>query len=293
MKNKVKEVVILSGKGGTGKTSLTAAFASLVPSLVLADCDVDGSDLHLVTSPTIIKHSPYIEGKVASVDPLKCTGCGLCDEACRFDSFKIEEDGTYQVIEYKCEGCGLCVHVCPENAINFDLRECGEWMVSETRFGPMVHAALLPAGENSGLLVTVVRNEARKIAQKGNYDLILIDGPPGIGCPVISSVTGTSAVILVTEPTVSGIHDLKRVAALADNFKVKAYIVVNRSTVNEQLTEEIEMLSEELGHKFVGTIPFDNKMVLAQLEGKSAIEFIAGDVKKSIERIWERIWQTL
>ncbi len=294
MSNKnIKELVILSGKGGTGKTTVTAAIASLAESIVLADCDVDGADLHLITNPKIIEKHKFIEGKVALVEKDKCSGCGVCASLCRFDSFEIDDEGKYQVIESKCEGCGLCVSFCPEKAIQFNDRECGHWMKSETRFGPMIHAKLHPAGENSGRLVTLVRKEARKIAQDENLKLILVDGPPGIGCPVISSVTGSTAVLLVTEPSLSGIHDLERVALLAKNFKIPVYVIVNRADINLELTEKIRAISENNNHNFVGTIPFNKELVDSQLAGKSAVEFASDEIKTTIERIWEKIWTTM
>lgn len=289
----IKELVILSGKGGTGKTTITAAIASLAKPIMLADCDVDAADLHILSQPQIIEKHKFIEGKVALVETDKCTGCGICNTLCRFDAFEFVEETKYQVIESKCEGCGLCVHFCPEKAILFFDRECGHWMKSETRFGSMVHARLYPAGENSGLLVTLVRKKAKEIAKEQNLDLILIDGPPGIGCPVISSVTGATAVLLVTEPSLSGIHDLKRVAALAKNFKIPIYVIVNRSDVNRELTEEIREISKKEKYHFVGTIPFNKELVDSQLAGKTAIEFASESTKATIKEMWEKIWTTI
>jgi MinD superfamily P-loop ATPase len=291
--NSIKELVVLSGKGGTGKTTLTAAIASLVDSLVLADCDVDAADLHLLTQPKIIEQNKFIEGKEAIVNLDKCSGCVLCASMCRFDSFKQLDDGRYTIIEVKCEGCGLCVHYCPEKAIDFVERDCGTWMVSETRFGPMVHARLKPAGENSGQLVSLVRKEARKIAQKEKKELILVDGPPGIGCPVISSVTGSSAVLLVTESTLSGLHDLSRVVQLAKNFEVPVYVVINRADINMKISETIKKECERLKANFVGMIPFDKQIVSSQLAGQSVIEYISTETKNIIKDIWERIWTTM
>jgi MinD superfamily P-loop ATPase len=291
--NNIKELVVLSGKGGTGKTTITAAIASLVDSLVLADCDVDAADLHLLTQPKIIEQNKFIEGKEAIVNLDKCTGCGLCASMCRFDAFKQLDDGLYSVVEVKCEGCGLCVHYCPEKAIDFVDRDCGIWMISETRFGTMVHARLKPAGENSGLLVSLVRKEARKIAQKEGKELILVDGPPGIGCPVISSVTGSSAVLLVTESTLSGLHDLSRVAQLAQNFEVPVYVVINRADINIEISEAIKKECEKLKVNFVGMITFDKQIVNSQLAGQSVIEYISTETKNIIKDIWERVWTTM
>jgi len=292
-KKQITELVILSGKGGTGKTTLAASFAALAHSVVLADCDVDAADLHLVTSPEIRQRHPFLAGKEAVVDESACTGCGLCASACRFDAFQEIRDGKRRVIPVRCEGCGLCVHICPEEAIRFEDRVCGEWMVSDTRFGPMVHARLHAAGENSGKLVTLVRKEARRIATERSRSLILVDGPPGIGCPVISSVTGSSAVLMVTEPSVSGIHDLERVTALARGFGVPVFVCVNKADIDMALTEEIKRRTEDSHDRFAGTIGFDEQMVRAQLEGKSAMESITGNTRAMIERIWENIWTAI
>lgn len=291
-REKVKELVVLSGKGGTGKTSLTAAFATLADRAVLADCDVDAADLPMVTDPHVLRKESFFSGKEAIVDSKKCTGCGLCAASCRFDAFETDADGTFRIQPVRCEGCGLCVQLCPEQAIRFVDRDCGHWMISDTRFGPMVHARLHAAGENSGKLVTLVRKEARRIAQEQHRDLIITDGPPGIGCAVISSVTGASAVVLVTEPSVSGLHDLDRVSALARSFDIPVYVCVNKADIDEKRTEEIRVRTEAAGNHFVGTIPFDEQMVHAQLVGKSAIEFIEGETRDRIENIWEKIWTT-
>ena len=293
-KNEIlKELVVVSGKGGTGKTSITASLAALANNPVLADCDVDAADLHLVTAPSVLRTEAFFSGKEAMVDRDKCAGCGLCDSACRFDAFQQEDDGTYCINSVHCEGCGVCVRVCPEEAIRFVDRDCGEWMVSDTRFGPMVHARLHAAGENSGKLVTLVRKEAKKIAKEQDRSLIIVDGPPGIGCAVISSITGASAVLLVTEPSVSGIHDLERVSSLARSFDIPVFVCVNKADIDPKTTEEIRRQTLEKGDHFVGTIPYDEEMVKAQLEGKSAVEYIEGDIRDRIEHIWEQIWTTM
>lgn len=289
----IKELVVLSGKGGTGKTSITASFATLATNAVLADCDVDAADLHLVTNPTVLRKEAFFSGKEAIVDGDKCTGCGLCSAGCRFDAFIEENDGSYRINPIHCEGCGLCVHICPEQAIDFVDRNCGDWMISDTRFGTMVHARLHAAGENSGKLVTLVRKEARRIAEEQGRSLIIVDGPPGIGCAVISSVTGSSGVLLVTEPSVSGFHDLERVGALAASFDLPVYVCVNKADIDPRMTEEIRRRTLEAGNNFVGTIPYDEMMVKAQLEGKSAVEFITGETRDRIEHIWERLWTTM
>jgi MinD superfamily P-loop ATPase len=289
----LKELVILSGKGGTGKTTLTASFAALAKQAVLADCDVDAADLHLITDPNILRTEPFFSGKEAIVDRQQCTGCGLCTEACRFYAFRTESDGTFSINPIHCEGCGLCVRLCPEQTIRFEDRNCGSWMISSTRFGPMVHAQLHAAGENSGKLVTVVRKEAKKIAVAEHKSLLLVDGPPGIGCAVISSVTGADGVLLVTEPSLSGLHDVKRVSALAKSFAIPVSVCVNKSDIDQRITEEIRAQTEEDGNYFAGTIAYDEQMVQAQLRGLSAIEFVTGDTRERIEQIWENVWTRL
>lgn len=288
--NNLRELVILSGKGGTGKTTLTASLAALANPLVMADCDVDASNLHLLLDPKIIKQEVFIEGKEASIDPMKCTGCAFCADYCRFDAFKSEKGGTYSIDSARCEGCGVCVRLCPAQAIQFVERQCGHWMISDTRFGPLVHARLIAAGENSGKLVTLVRKEARRIANEQKKELLLVDGPPGIGCPVISSITGTSGVVLVTEPSVSGLHDLERVAKLAANFRVPVYVVVNKADIDPEQTKVIEAQVKESNNKFVGTILYDEAMVKAQMLNLSPMEYITAETKRRIEKIWERIW---
>ncbi|MBW1914630.1 MAG: ATP-binding protein [Deltaproteobacteria bacterium] len=215
----MKELVIISGKGGTGKTSMVSAIASLAQNKVLCDADVDAADLHLIMSPKVIKSEPFKGGCEAAIDKGKCTECGLCRKLCRYGA--IREDFTVDSIE--CEGCGVCFYFCPEKAISFDQKTCGEWFISDTRHGPMVHARLGIAEENSGKLVTIVRKESKKLAEEKGMGLIITDGAPGVGCPVIASIGGANAVLIVTEPTVSGVHDMTRVAELASFFKIPAF----------------------------------------------------------------------
>ena len=229
----MKELVILSGKGGTGKTSLTAAFAAVSKKSILCDAYVDAADLHLLMSPEIKQKTDFKGGGIAIIDPDKCTECGQCIELCRFDA--ISDDFVVDKID--CEGCGVCVDLCPEQAIDFPTQTCGEWYISDTRFGPMVHARLGIAEENSGKLVALVRQEARKFAEEKNIDLILTDGPPGVGCPVIASIGGATALLIVTEPTVSGIHDMTRALELAEFFKVPAMVLVNKYDLNPDQTD--------------------------------------------------------
>jgi MinD superfamily P-loop ATPase len=286
----MRELVVISGKGGTGKTSLVAAFASLARNVVLCDADVDAADLHLLMSPKRIARHDFQAGNEAVVDGSKCTGCGVCRELCRFDAIGPD----YVVDPLACEGCGVCVHFCPEKAIDFPVKTCGEWYISETRFGPMVHARLGVAEENSGKLVTLVRQEARKLAEAQSRDLILTDGPPGIGCPVIASIGGTDAALIVTEPTVSGRHDMERVAQLAQFFRVPVMVCMNKSDLNPEFTQEIRRYAEERAFAFVGAIPFDPIFTRAMVLGLTVMEFDGlSNAVQEIRRIWERVEENL
>jgi len=282
----MKELIVISGKGGTGKTSLIAAFASLAENKVLCDADVDAADLHLIMNPKVIRQTDFQSGNTAVINKDQCTECGLCREMCRFNAISAE----YKVNPIDCEGCGVCVHFCPEDAIDFPVSTCGEWFVSNTRFGPMVHARLGIAEENSGKLVSLVRQEARKLAEAKNLDLILTDGPPGVGCPVIASIGGASAVLIVTEPTVSGIHDMERVAQLASHFKVPAMICVNKFDLNVELTREIENYAEEKEIACLGRIPFDPVFTKAMIQAQTVFEY---DGRSTVGEAIRGTWQCL
>lgn len=282
----MKELVIISGKGGTGKTSLMAAFASLAEKKVLCDADVDAADLHLIMNPKVIRQTDFQSGNTAVIKNEHCTGCGLCRQLCRWNA--INDD--YVVNSIDCEGCGVCVYFCPEDAIDFPENTCGKWFVSDTRFGPMVHARLGIAEENSGKLVTLVRREAGKLAGKKHLDLILTDGPPGVGCPVIASIGGAAAVLIVAEPTVSGIHDMERVAQLAAHFKVPAMVCVNKFDLNLELTRDIEQYAAENNITFMGRIAFDPIFTSAMVQAKNIFEYSNGSqVHREIRAIWLRI----
>lgn len=282
----MKELVILSGKGGTGKTSLTAAFAALEGNRVLCDADVDAADLHLLMAPDIQQRTDFMGGGLARINQQKCTFCGLCRDLCRFGAI----NEVFEVDPIGCEGCGVCVDFCPEKAIDFPIQTCGEWFLSETRFGPMVHARLGIAEENSGKLVALVRNEARKLAEARGIDLILTDGPPGVGCPVIASLGGAAALLIVTEPTVSGIHDMTRVIELADHFKVPAMICVNKFDLNFEQTKEIEGRAKDQAVTVVGKIPFDPVFTQAMVQGKTVSEYdCVSMITTEIKQIWDTI----
>lgn len=281
------EIVILSGKGGTGKTSITAAFASLAKHAVFTDCDVDAADLHLVLSPDIYRTEEFSSGAKAIVDTDKCTGCGLCQDVCRFSA--LEFNGNIPVIdEYACEGCGLCSIVCPVDAISVQNYNNNQIYFANCRFDPMVYGKLGVAEENSGKLVSKIRQYARELAQKHDAGIIVTDGPPGIGCPVISSVTGSDLVLAVTEPTMSGWHDLERLIEMIGGFKTPVYVVINKYDLNEEMTQRIEQNLQSRNIQVLGRIPYSESMVLALLEAKTINEFdpegwIAGELK----RIWD------
>jgi len=290
---------VISGKGGTGKTSITAAFAALAESAVLADCDVDAADLHLVLNPKIRHQFDFSGGKLAAIDPHKCIRCGKCAAMCRFDAIRLNGQGndsvakTYTVDPIACEGCKVCVEFCPVNAISFEPAVNGKWFVSDTRFGPMVHARLGIAQENSGKLVTLIRREAKKIAEEQNKKLLIVDGSPGIGCPVIASITGADVVVIVTEPTLSGLHDLERVAQLTKNFGIKTLICINKADINLHMSKHIAEHAEKQCLKVIGQIPYDDAFTKAQIMRATVIEYAGGDIAEKIKALWQQVVDAL
>jgi MinD superfamily P-loop ATPase len=288
----MKELVIISGKGGTGKTSVTASFAALAKNAVLADCDVDAADLHLILNPKIFSRHDFYSGHEAVIRPADCTACGLCQTLCRFDAIQ-ESDGTFEIDSSSCEGCGVCVEFCPAKAIDFPDRLCGAWFVSKTRFGTMIHARLGIGAENSGKLVSTVRQQAKQVAAAVQADWILTDGPPGTGCPVIASITGADAVLAVTEPTCSGQHDLLRVLELTRHFKIPAFVCVNKWDINPEMTGQIEAVAAEAGAAVSGRIPYDKSITMAQINGQSVVELNNGAASQAIQTLWEKLCQTL
>ena len=291
----MKELVVISGKGGTGKTSIVASLAALAKNKVLADCDVDAADLHLILDPQIDHTEDFSGGRRAEIIPAECIGCGACYEACRFEAIKKtkapkEVTGyTFDVDPVSCEGCGVCVRACPAEAITFEPAINGQWFTSSTRHGPMVHAKLGIAEENSGKLVTLVRNRAKEIAHEQGFDLVIIDGSPGIGCPVIASITGSDLVLVVTEPTLSGQHDLERVAGLTRHFGIETLICINKWDLNPDVTSQIEQFAQKNGIQIAGKIRYDNAVTKAQIKKLSVVEYSKNGVTEDIKKLWKKV----
>ena len=284
----MKEIVVLSGKGGTGKTTIVASLAALAKNKVLCDCDVDAADLHLLLKPKAKETHEFRSGQTAIIDEKLCTRCSLCEEVCRFEAIKdLKVDLT------ACEGCGFCAHVCPENAITMKENLAGHWFVSDTKYGPLVHARLGIAQENSGKLVNVVRQNARKIAEKEKADYIITDGPPGIGCPVISSLSGANLVLLVTEPTLSALHDLERVIGVCRHFGVPPLVCINKYDLNEENTHRIGSFCQEQGVEVISRIPFDKLVTEALVNSMPVVEYSQTGVANHIETMWHRVHKSL
>ncbi len=283
----MKEIVVLSGKGGTGKTSIIGSLAALAESKVLADCDVDAADLHLLLQPSVKRQEEFWSGKVARIDAGTCTQCGLCQELCHFNAIR-----NYQVDAINCEGCGFCSYICPAQAITMQENLSGHLFVSETKYGPLVHAWLGIAQENSGKLVARVRQEAKKIANEQSLDYILSDGPPGIGCPVISSLSGADLAVLVTEPTLSGMHDLERVIGVCRHFGVPALVCINKYDINEDNTRQIEDYCFSQDIDLSARIPYDNAVTEALVRGMPIVEYSDGTVSAEIKKLWDSIRKT-
>ena len=284
----MKEIVILSGKGGTGKTSIVGSFAALAQSKVLADCDVDAADLHLLLNPSIKEEHEFWSGQVAVIDEEKCTQCGLCQDVCRFGAIN-----DFKVDPISCEGCTFCFHICPTQAIIMRENLAGHWFISDTKYGHLVHARLGIAQENSGKLVALVRQQAKQIAERDGLTYIISDGPPGIGCAVISSLSGASLALLVTEPTLSGIHDLERVLGVCHHFGIPALVCINKYDLNENNTRQIGNYCLEQGVEVAARIPFDNTVTEAIVSGLPVVEYSQGKVTQEIESLWRRIMKEL
>ena len=294
-----KEIAVVSGKGGTGKTTVVAAMAHLATNKVLADNDVDAADLHLLLQPTVREVHDFFGFAKAGIDASRCTGCGECADACHFnairhDSFVDPAAGkTYRIEPLACEGCGLCSLVCCEGAIQREEQMSGQWYVSSTDYGPMAHARLGIAEANSGHLVTQVRERSDRLASDQRRQLILGDGPLGTGCPVIASVSGTDLVVIITEPTVSGVHDMKRVMELTQHLSIPAVVVINKADLNAEQAHRIEQFVQAQGSRVIGRIPFDRAVNDALMEGKTVIEYGPGNAEEAIRTLWTRLQETL
>lgn len=293
----MKQFVILSGKGGTGKTSIAAALAHLAHSdsirAVLADADVDAANLELVLSPHVLEQHEFMGGNVAWIDPEKCESCGLCEQVCRFDAIALKQ-GDYQVDPIACDGCAACVHQCPVNAIKMELQLAGYWFRSDSRYGPLFHAELRPAQENSGKLVTLVKQQARLLAMDEQYPLIIVDGPPGIGCPVISAVSGANMAIVIAEPTISGVHDMERALEMTRHFHVPAVVCINKADIFLDGAAQIEEYCQRQNVEVMGRIPFDSTVTEAMVRGESVTAFRPmSPASISIRQIWQNIVKML
>ncbi len=288
----MKEIVFISGKGGTGKTSITAAFAMLgKKDVIVADCDVDAADMHLLLRPDFAKSESFYSGELAIIDSEKCTNCGECASVCQFNAVSVNK-GQHIINPLDCEGCGYCARICPADAITNETVNVGNWYVSTIKTGSiMVHARLGIGADNSGKLVAKVKNETHQIAQKNGQGIILVDGSPGIGCPVISSLAGANFVVLVTEPTLSGIHDLKRVYELVAKFGIRAGCIINKSDLNPSISKEILTFLEENQIAEIATIPYDDTFSKAMSQGKTIIEAEDNIIKEILIKSWEKIQQ--
>ena len=286
----MREIVVISGKGGTGKTSITASFAYLGgKDVVVADCDVDAADMHLLMQPDFAKSEDFYSGEIAVIDQDKCTKCGKCADVCRFNAIPVIND-QYVVQPLDCEGCGYCARVCPENVITNEIQNVGKWYISTTKVGnAMVHARLGIGADNSGKLVAKVKNEAKQIAKENNKYYIIIDGSPGIGCPVISSLSGAGFVVLVTEPTVAGLHDLKRVYKLVKKFNIEAGCIINKSDLNLQVSNEIEDFLKEENIIHISSLPYDETFTAAMTLGQTIVEYGESNLKEIIKESWQKV----
>jgi len=281
----MKQIVVISGKGGTGKTITTASFGTLAKNKILCDCDVDAADLYLLLHPTILETHGFKGGQKATIDSSLCTECGECRNVCRFDAIP----HTFVVDPTSCEGCGICPYVCPVDAIKMIDNISGEWFVSETKYGPMIHAKLGVAEENSGKLVSIIREVSKRLALEKKADYVIIDGPPGIGCPVIAALTGVDLALIVTEPSLSGIHDLERVAGVAKHFGIKTNCVINKYDINYENSQAIEKWCKGENISVIGKIPFDKKIVEALVNGIPAVEYAESPATIEIRKIWEKL----
>lgn len=282
------EITVISGKGGTGKTTVTGAFAHLAGNAVICDLDVDAPDLHLILNPERETAADFHAGHLAVIDPARCSGCGVCMEVCRFGAVAANGDG-YAVNPLACEGCKTCVALCPAGAIDFPIRRCGRRYRSRTRFGPLIHAQLFPGAENSGLLVSLLRKDARELAAQSGRDIVLSDGAPGIGCPVIGSLTGTQLAVLVTEPTPSGRHDLERIAELCARFEVPAAVILNKADIGGEAAETLRDTCRMRRLPILAEIPYDPAVTAAMIAGRTVTEAGVDAVAAPLRAAWAAV----
>jgi len=281
----MKQLAVISGKGGTGKSSVVAGLAALAAPVVTADCDVDAADLHLIFDPTTTRQGSFASGLLASIDPDLCSGCGRCIELCRFDAIAPD----FVVDALACEGCGVCADHCPADAIALTERVAGHWYASQSRFGPLAHARLDPGAENSGRLVARVREEAKTLAGEAGLELILIDGSPGVGCPVISTITGVDLALVVTEPTVAGQHDLARVLDLTAHFRVPTLVAVNKADLHLPTRDAIIEMARARGARWVGDLPYDPAVTRAMVQGRSVPEYGPSPAADALRALWQEV----
>lgn len=281
----MKEITVISGKGGTGKTSLAACFAALSQNSIITDCDVDAANLSLIMRPLLKETNDFSASCEAFILKEKCTRCGLCRELCRFGAIFPD----FIVDSFACEGCGVCYNACPDEAVLYEEVVSGQWFISQTPYGPLIHARLGIAQENSGKLVTLIRNKAVEISRMEDREYIITDGPPGIGCPVISALAGVSAALVVTEPTLSGISDLERVLEVCRHFEVETLVCINRCDLDEENSSKIEEYCRVQGIPLVGKVPLDRKVTEAMVEGVPVVEFSDSEISRCIKDLWERV----
>jgi len=280
-----KQIVVISGKGGTGKTVMTGALAALAENKVMADCDVDAADLHLLLKPEIKEKHLFKSGSTAFINKENCIQCQQCIEICRFDAISRE----FVIDPIDCEGCGFCKWVCPMEAIEMRENNSGDWFVSDTRFGSLVHARLGIAEENSGKLVALVRQKANELAKESGAEWIIIDGSPGIGCPVIASLTGSDLALIVTEPTLAGLHDAERVIRVAKHFNIPVKVVINKYDLNLDVADKIEKYCQTQELDLIGKIKFDETIVKAMVCGKTIMEYSSDEAQEEIKSVWQKI----
>lgn len=290
----MKEIVIISGKGGTGKTSVTASFAVLgSKDVIVADCDVDAADMHLLMTPDFARSEDFYSGELANINQEKCTQCGRCADICRFNAISVI-DGQYIIDPLNCEGCGYCTRICPASAITNNGLNVGKWYISKIKTGStMIHAKLGIGADNSGKLVTKVKNEAKQIAKENNKEYIVVDGSPGVGCPVVSSLSGADFVVLVTEPSVSGLHDLKRVYELVKKFKIKAGCIINKSDINKNITAQIEVFLKEENITHISNLPYNESFTKAMTYGQTIVEYGQNNIAPIVKESWNKVKQII